>query len=218
MITRRSLEMCSSRTLFGFAALLGLAVGCATIAGSEVQNGKPCPTRRGGAWPEVDRGLFGPSRLPSLRARPDRSAVHRGGQGDTRSRRGLHEGQEGGTIPGGIVPKWHPLSGGYPTTCPPFSSAQQRAAVDLECGKKARRQHLEEVTGCMPSPLAPAWRIWARELAGREQVRRESLFKRSIEADPWSGSIAAAHQHGADLRERLVSRAVPKRSRSTTRP
>jgi len=82
-------------------------------------------------------------------------------------------------------------------TCPPSRGAQQRGAVDLECGKKASGQHLEEAYGCS-KPLRRPGESGLRELAGRNKSDAESLFKRSIEADPWSAP-SLPHQHGADL-------------------
>jgi len=113
MITRRSLEMCSSRTLFGLQPCLAWPSVAQRPQVREVKNGKPCPTRGGGARPEVDRRPIR-SRRGSLIARKptDRQVTEEDKADYEKAVADYMKAKKGGPFPAMIVPTWHPLSGG----------------------------------------------------------------------------------------------------------
>jgi len=101
MITRRSLEMCSSRTLFGFAALLGLAVGCATTAGSGSQKRETLPDEEEARPARVDRRLSGPVEVPLIARKPtDRQVTEEDKADYEKAVADYMKAKKGGTIPG----------------------------------------------------------------------------------------------------------------------
>jgi len=106
--------MCSSRTLFGFAALLGLAVGCATTAGSGSPKRETLPDEEEAAPGQKSTGgLSGPVEAPLIARKPtDRQVTEEDKADYEKAVVDYMKAKKGGPFPARIVPKWHPLSGG----------------------------------------------------------------------------------------------------------
>jgi len=88
-----------------------------------------------------------------------------------------------------------------------LEARSNEAAVDLECGKKGDAVSIWKKLTAAAKPFAPAlanlgYVSWQEG----NKSDAESLFKRSIEADPWSGSIAARINMAQIYRETGSSR------------
>jgi Tfp pilus assembly protein PilF len=206
MITRRSLEMCSSRTLFGFAALLGLAVGCATTAGSGSPKRETLPDEEEAAPGQKSTGgLSGPVEAPLIARKPtDRQVTEEDKADYEKAVVDYMKAKKGGTIPGEdcskVASAFRRLADHVPAL---LEARSNEAAVDLECGKKGEAVSIWKKLTAAAKPFAPAlanlgYVSWQEG----NKSDAESLFKRSIEADPWSGSIAARINMAQIYRER----------------
>jgi len=210
MITRRSLGICSSRTLFGLAAMLGLTVGCATSGGSGGPKHSTLPDEEeagGGAEPgkKATGGLSGPVEAPLIAHKPtDRQVTEEQKADYEKAVADYMKAKKAGSVPGDdcskVASAFRKLADQVPAL---LEARSNEAAVQLECGKKSDAVSIWRKLTSGAKPFAPAlanlgYVSWQEG----NKSDAESLFKRSIEADPWSGSIAARINMAQIYRER----------------
>jgi Tfp pilus assembly protein PilF len=207
MITQRNLGMCSSLTLFGFAALLALAIGCATAggAGAAKPGALPDEEEEGSPGKKSTGGLSGPVEVPIIARKPtDRQVTEEDKADYEKAVADYIKAKKAGTIPGEDCSKVASAFRKLADRAPALLEARSNeAAVDLECGKKGDAVGIWKKLAAAAKPFAPAlanlgYVSWQEG----NKSDAESLFKRSIEADPWSGSIAARINTAQIYRER----------------
>jgi tetratricopeptide (TPR) repeat protein len=198
--------MCSSQTLFGFAALLALAVGCATAGGSGSPKREVLPDEAEAAPGQKSTGgLSAPVEVPLIARKPtDRQVTEEDRADYEKAVADYMKAKKGGTIPGDdcsrVASAFRKLADQVPAL---LEARSNEAAVYLECGKKGDAVSIWKKLTAAGKPFAPAlanlgYVSWQEG----NKSDAESLFKRSIEADPWSGSIAARINMAQIYRER----------------
>jgi Flp pilus assembly protein TadD len=192
--------VCSSRTLVGLGALLALSLGCATA-------GQPKSPETGGL-PDEEEWAPGKKPAPGAAAAPAAAPGEvplitrkASGREITEEQKASYEkavadylkAKKAGSVPG---PDCSSVASGFRRVAdkvPALLEAKNNeAAVDLECGKKDEAVRIWEGLAGGAKPFAPAlanlgYVAWQ----GGNKSNAESLFKRSIQADPLTGSIAA---------------------------
>jgi Tfp pilus assembly protein PilF len=202
MMTHRNLGVCSSRTLVGLGALLALSFGCATA-------GAPKSPETGGLpdeeeWTPGKKPAAGtaaaappaaaPGEVPLITRKPTERQI-------TEDQKASYEkavaeylkAKKAGSVPGpdcsSVASSFRRVADQVPVL---LEARSNEAAVDLECGKKDEAVRIWEKLAGGPKPFAPAlanlgYVAWQ----GGNKSNAEALFKRSIQADPLTGSIAA---------------------------
>jgi hypothetical protein len=220
MITHRSLEMCSSRTLFGFAALLAWPSAAQRPQVREVQNGKPCPTRRRRRLARKSTGgLSGPVEAPLIARKPtDRQVTEEQKADYEKAVVDYMKAKKGGTIPGEdcskVASAFRRLADQVPAL---LEARSNEAAVDLECGKKGEAVSIWKRLSAAAKPFAPALANlgYVAGRAGTSPTRSRSSSVR-FRLIPGAAPSQPASTWPRFTANGLVSRAAPKRSRSTT--
>jgi Tfp pilus assembly protein PilF len=202
MMTHRNLGVCSSRTLVGLGALLALSLGCATAGQPKSpENGRlpdeeewaPGPGKKPGPGAAAAPGAA-PGEVPLITRKPS-------GREITEDQKVAYEkvvaeylkAKKAGSVPGpdcsSVASSFRKVADQVPVL---LEARSNEAAVDLECGKKDEAVRIWERLAGGPKPFAPAlanlgYVAWQ----GGNKSNAEALFKRSIQADPLTGSIAA---------------------------
>jgi tetratricopeptide (TPR) repeat protein len=202
MMTHRSLGVCSSRPLVGVAALLALSIGCATAGQpkSPETGGLPdeeewTPGKKPGATAAVAApAASAPGEVPLITRKPTERQITEDQKADyDKAVASYLKAKKAGSVPG---PDCSSVASGFRKVAdrvPALLEARSNeAAVDLECGKKDEAVSIWEKLAGGAKPFAPAlanlgYVAWQ----GGNKSNAESLFKRSIQADPLIGSIAA---------------------------
>ena len=201
MMTHRSLGVCSSRTLVGVGALLALSIGCATAGKpkSPETGGLPdeeewAPGKKPGVAAAAAPAASAPGEVPLITRKPtERQITEDDKAAYDKAVAEYMKAKKAGSVPG---PDCSSVASGFRKVAdrvPVLLEARSNeAAVDLECGKKDEAVHIWEKLAGGAKPFAPAlanlgYVAWQ----GGNKSDAESLFKRSIQADPLIGSIAA---------------------------
>jgi len=208
MMTHRSVGMCPSRILIAGGALLVLAIGCAT-------SGPKSPET--GGLPDEEE--WAPGKKPASDAAASTAAADvplitrkAAGRQITEEQKADFEkavaeyakARKAGTLPGpdcsSVGSAFRKVADQAPAL---FEARSNEAAVNLECGKKDEAVGIWERLSGGDKPFAPAlanlgYLAWQ----GGDKTKAEALFKRSIQADPLVGSIAARINMAQIYRER----------------
>jgi Tfp pilus assembly protein PilF len=209
MITHRNIGICSSLPLVGAGALLALAMGCATAG--------PPKSPETGTLPDEEPEFAGKKVGPAAASGggPAEIAIITRKPGDrtiTEDQKASYEkavadymkAKKAGGIPGqecsSVASSFRRVADSVPAL---LEARSNEATVDLECGRKDDAVRIFEKLAAGNKPFAPAlanlgYIAWQ----GGNKANAESLFKRSIQADPLIGSIAARINMAQIYRER----------------
>jgi Tfp pilus assembly protein PilF len=209
MKTHRNFGMCF-QSLAGLGALLALGVGCAT-SGPPVKTSLPdeegdetAPARKTGPSAAAPGGS-GPVEGPIItRKATDRQITEEQKATYEKAVTDYLKAKKAGTIPGqdcsSVANAFRKVADQVPVL---LEARSNEAAVYLECGKKDDAVRIWEKLAAGNKPFAPAlanlgYVAWQ----GGNKANAESYFKRSIQADPLIGSIAARTNLAQINRER----------------
>jgi tetratricopeptide (TPR) repeat protein len=209
-MTHRSFGMCPSRSMVGVGALLALSLGCATAGPKGPETGglpdeeewapgkKPAPG-------VVAPAPSGPAEVPMITRKAGERQITEEQKADfDKAVADYLKAKKAGSVPG---PDCSSVASGFRKVAdqvPALLEARSNeAAVYLECGKKGEAVSIWEKLSEGAKPFAPAlanlgYVAWQ----GGNKANAESLFKRSIQADPLIGSIAARINMAQIYRER----------------
>jgi Flp pilus assembly protein TadD len=194
--------------MVGVGALLALTIGCATAGSKSPETG---------GLPDEDEWAPGkkpaasgapssaPAEVPLITRKPAERQI-------TEDQKAAYEkavaeylkAKKGGTVPGADCSSAASAFRSVADQAPALLEARSNeAAVYLECGRKDEAVRIWERLSAGAKPFAPAlanlgYVAWQ----GGNKADAESLFKRSIQADPLVGSIAARINMAQIYRER----------------
>ena len=208
MMTHRSFGVCPSRSLVGVGALLALSIGCATAGPKSPETGglpdeaewtpgkKPAPGAAAASTPVE---------VPMITRKPGERQITEEQKADfDKAVADYLKAKKAGSVPG---PDCSSVASGFRKVAdqvPALLEARSNeAAVYLECDKRSDAVSIWEKLASGAKPFAPAlanlgYVAWQ----GGNKDNAESLFKRSIQADPLIGSIAARINMAQIYRER----------------
>ena len=208
MMTHRSLGIFPSRSVVGVGALLALAVGCATAGpkGPEVGGLPDEEEWAPGKKPAVGAAASTvPAEVPIIaRKATERQITEEQKAAYEKAVAEYLKAKKGGTVPGSDCSSAASAFKSVADQAPALLEARSNeAAVYLECGRKDEAVRIWERLSAGAKPFAPAlanlgYVAWQ----GGNKADAESLFKRSIQADPLVGSIAARINMAQICRER----------------
>jgi tetratricopeptide (TPR) repeat protein len=209
MMIHRSFAMCPSRTLVGVGALLALALGCATAGPKSPETGglpdeeEWAPGKK--PAPGAAAAGAGPVEVPMITRKPGERQITEEQKADFDNAVADYlKAKKAGSVPG---PDCSSVASGFrkvaDQTPALLEARSNEAAVYLECGKKDDAVSIWEKLSGGAKPFAPAlanlgYAAWQ----GGNKANAEALFKRSIQADPLTGSIAARINMAQIYRER----------------
>ena len=209
MITHRSFGMCQSWTPVGVGALLALAIGCATAGPKSPETGalpdeeEWTPGKKPG--PAAAAAAAGPVEVPMITRKPGERQITEEQKADfDKAVSDYLKAKKAGSVPGpdcsSVAAGFRKLADQIPAL---LEARNNEAAVYLECGRKSDAVSIWEKLSGGAKPFAPAlanlgYVAWQ----GGNKANAEALFKRSIQADPLIGSIAARINMAQIYRER----------------
>ena len=199
MMTRRTLGIVSSPIKLGIGALLALSLGCATTGQPKSpetgalpdEDGEPAPGKKasGGTAP-----AGGPVEVPLITRKPGERKITEEQKADFEKAVSEYiRARKAGTVPGqecgSIASAFKRVADQAPVL---LEARSNEASVYLECGRKDEAVRIWERLANDAKPFAPAlanlgYVAWQ----GGDKSKAETLFKRAIQADPLTGSIAA---------------------------
>ena len=208
-MTHRSFGMCPSRSMVGVGALLVLSIGCATAGPKSPETGglpdeeEWAPGKKPGAAPAA--ASVGPAEVPMITRKAGERQITEEQKADfDKAVADYLKAKKAGSLPGpdcsSVASGFRKMADQVPAL---LEARNDEAAVDLECGKKGDAVSIWERLSGGAKPFAPAlanlgYLAWQ----GGNKSNAESLFKRSIQADPLIGSIAARINMAQIYRER----------------
>ncbi len=209
MMTHRSFGVCPSRSMVGLGALLVLSIGCATAGPKSPETGglpdeeEWAPGKKPGAAPAAPSAA--PAEVPMITRKPGERQITEEQKADfDKAVASYLKAKKAGSVPGpdcsSVASEFRKLADQVPAL---LEARNNEAAVYLECGKRDDAVSIWEKLSAGAKPFAPAlanlgYVAWQ----GGNKSNAESLFKRSIQADPLTGSIAARINMAQIYRER----------------
>jgi len=186
------------------------------------KTGNPARRRggRGAPGKKSAGGLSGPVEVPIIAHKPTDRQISEEEKADyEKAVADYIKAKKAGSIPGEdcskVASAFRKLADQVPAL---LEARSNEAAVDLECGKKGDAVGIWKKLAAAAKPFAPAlanlgYVSWQEG----NKSDAESLFKRSIEADPGAALSPLASIWPKSTVNGLASRAALRRSRSTTR-
>lgn len=205
-MTHRNLGIFSSPMKLGIGALLALSLGCATAgpkspetASLQDEEDETAPGKKAGG------GAAGPVEVPLITRRPGERQITEEQKADyDKAVSDYIRARKAGSVPGqecgSISSAFKRVADQAPVL---LEARSNEASVYYECGRKDEAIRIWEKLGGGSKPFAPAlanlgYVAWQ----GGDKSKAENLFRRAIEADPLTGSIAARINMAQIARER----------------
>jgi Flp pilus assembly protein TadD len=189
--------------------LLALAIGCATAGPKSPETGalpdeeEWTPGKKPG--PAAAAAAAGPVEVPMITRKPGERQITEEQKADfDKAVSDYLKAKKAGSVPGpdcsSVAAGFRKLADQIPAL---LEARNNEAAVYLECGRKSDAVSIWEKLSGGAKPFAPAlanlgYVAWQ----GGNKANAEALFKRSIQADPLIGSIAARINMAQIYRER----------------
>lgn len=199
MTTHRNLGIVLSPMPLRIGVLLALSLGCATTGQPKSPETGALPDEEGESAPGRKAGgatapAGGPVEVPLITRKPGERKITEDQKADYEKAVSEYiRARKAGTVPGqecgSIAAAFKRVADQAPVL---LEARSNEASVYLECGRKDDAVRIWERLANDSKPFAPAlanlgYVAWQ----GGDRSRAESLFKRAIQADPLTGSIAA---------------------------
>jgi tetratricopeptide (TPR) repeat protein len=213
------LEMWSLKTLFAASALALLAGGCASSKPAEKDKKAPLPDEEGEGWApgaEHKEGSSamgaaianaGPAEIPLAKKKSGRSVTEDQKADFEKAAADYQAAKKNGSLSpsdcGSLASTFKRLADKVPAL---LEARNNEATIYLECGRKDEAISIWNSMANGPKPYAPAlanlgYLAWQ----GGNKANAESLFNRSVQADPLIGSIFARINLAQIMREQARS-------------